>query len=219
MGNILVELISWQSVLVSILGVLMKNLLLAALLTALTLAGPSAGAATAILAGGCFWCMESDFEKLDGVSDVVSGFTGGTHPAPTYNGAHTGHYEAVRITYDPEVIDYQGILDHFWVNHDPFDARGQFCDKGHEYLAAIFVANDEERALAEKSRQKVVEMFPSMTVVTPILPQATFYPIKGDEEYHQDYYKKSPLRYKYYRFGCGRDSRLEDIWGDKASRL
>jgi methionine-S-sulfoxide reductase len=118
----------------------MKNFLLAALLTALTLAGPSARAATAILAGGCFWCMEADFEKLEGVSDVVSGFTGGTHPDPSYNGAHTGHYEAVRITYDPEVIDYQGILDHFWVNHDPFDARGQFCDKGHEYLAAIFVA-------------------------------------------------------------------------------
>ena len=196
----------------------MKNFLLAALLTALTLAGPSARAATAILAGGCFWCMEADFEKLEGVSDVVSGFTGGTHPDPTYNGGHTGHYEAVRITYDPEVIDYQGILDHFWVNHDPFDARGQFCDKGHEYLAAIFVADDEERALAEKSRQKVVERFPDMTVVTPILPQATFYPIKGDEMYHQDYYKKSPLRYKYYRFGCGRDSRLEEIWGDRASR-
>ena len=196
----------------------MKNLLLAALLTALMLAGPPARAATAILAGGCFWCMEADFEKLEGVRDVVSGFTGGTHPDPTYNGAHTGHYEAVKITYDPEVIDYQGILDHFWVNHDPFDPRGQFCDKGHEYLAAIFVGNDEERALAEKSRQKVVEMFPGMTVVTPILPQATFYPIKGDEEYHQDYYKKSPLRYKYYRFGCGRDSRLEEIWGDKVSR-
>ena len=196
----------------------MKNLLLTALLTALMFAGPSARAATAILAGGCFWCMEADFEKLEGVSDVVSGFTGGTHPDPTYNGPHTGHYEAVKITYDSEIIDYQGILDHFWVNHDPFDARGQFCDKGHEYLAAIFVADDEERALAEKSRQKVVEMFPDMTVVTPILPLATFYPIKGDEEYHQDYYKKSPLRYKYYRFGCGRDSRLEDIWGDKASR-
>ncbi len=194
----------------------MRNLLLASLLSMVTLAGPTAQAATAILAGGCFWCMESDFEKLEGVSDVVSGFTGGTHPDPTYRGAHTGHYEAVEITYDPAIVDFQGILDHFWVNHDPFDARGQFCDKGHSYLAAIFVGNDEERALAEKSRQKVVEMFPDMTVVTPVLPQATFYPIKGDESYHQDYYKKSPLRYKYYRFGCGRDRRLADIWGDKA---
>ncbi|MDH3859683.1 MAG: peptide-methionine (S)-S-oxide reductase MsrA, partial [Gammaproteobacteria bacterium] len=151
-------------------------------------------AARAVLAGGCFWCMESDFEKLNGVTDVISGFTGGTHPDPTYRGAHTGHYEAVEITYDPEIIDYQGILDHFWVNHDPFDARGQFCDKGPSYLAAIFVANDEERMLAEKSKQKVIEMFPGQAVVTPILPQATFFPIKGDEEYHQDYYKKSPIR-------------------------
>jgi len=176
-----------------------------------------ASAAKAILAGGCFWCMESDFEKLHGVSDVVSGFTGGTAPDPTYRGDHTGHYEAVEITYDPSVVDYQGILDHFWVNHDPFDARGQFCDKGPSYLAAIFVANDEERALAEKSKQQVIEMFPGQAVVTPILPQATFFPIKGDEEYHQDYYKKSPLRYKYYRFGCRRDNRLTAIWGDKAT--
>ncbi len=175
---------------------------------------PAAQAAKAVLAGGCFWCMEADFEKLDGVTDVVSGFTGGSHPNPTYNGAHTGHYEAVEITYDPAAIDYQGILDHFWVNHDPFDDRGQFCDKGHEYLAAIFVADDEQRRLAEASRQKVVERFAGRTVVTPILPLATFYPIRGDESYHQDFYKKNPLRYKTYRWGCGRDRRLADIWGD-----
>ncbi len=175
---------------------------------------PAAQAAKAVLAGGCFWCMEADFEKLDGVTDVVSGFTGGSHPNPTYNGAHTGHYEAVEITYDPAAIDYQGILDHFWVNHDPFDDRGQFCDKGHEYLAAIFVADDEQHRLAEASRQKVVERFAGRTVVTPILPLATFYPIRGDESYHQDFYKKNPLRYKTYRWGCGRDRRLADIWGD-----
>ena len=195
----------------------MKKLLTPALFVALTVNVVMAQAASAVLAGGCFWCMESDFEKLDGVSDVVSGFSGGTHPDPTYRGAHTGHYEAVRITYDPEVVDYQGLLDHFWVNIDPFDARGQFCDKGHSYLAAIFVANDEERELAEKSKQKVVETFPDKAVVMPILPAATFFPIKGDEEYHQDYYKKSPLRYKYYRFGCGRDRRLEEVWGEKAA--
>jgi peptide-methionine (S)-S-oxide reductase len=195
----------------------MQKLLLAATVAILTIMVQPAFAARAILAGGCFWCMESDFEKLPGVSDVVSGFTGGTHPDPTYRGDHSGHYEAVEITYDPNVVDYQGILDHFWVNHDPFDARGQFCDKGPSYLAAIFVANDEERALAEKSKQQVIEMFPGQTVVTPILPQATFFPIKGDEEYHQDYYKKSPLRYKYYRFGCRRDNRLTAIWGDKAT--
>jgi peptide-methionine (S)-S-oxide reductase len=195
----------------------MQKLLLAATVAILTIMVQPAFAARAILAGGCFWCMESDFEKLPGVSDVVSGFTGGTHPDPTYRGDHSGHYEAVEITYDPNVVDYQGILDHFWVNHDPFDARGQFCDKGPSYLAAIFVANEEERALAEKSKQQVIEMVPGQTVVTPILPQATFFPIKGDEEYHQDYYKKSPLRYKYYRFGCRRDNRLTAIWGDKAT--
>lgn len=195
----------------------MRKLLIPALFAALTVNVMMAQAATAVLAGGCFWCMESDFEKLDGVSDVVSGFSGGTHPDPTYRGAHTGHYEAVRITYDPKVVDYQGILDHFWVNIDPFDARGQFCDKGHSYLAAIFVANDQERELAEKSKQKVVEMFPDKKVVMPILPAATFFPIKGDEEHHQDYYKKSPLRYKYYRYGCGRDQRLKDVWGEKAT--
>ncbi len=195
----------------------MQKLLLAASVAILSLIVQPAFAARAILAGGCFWCMESDFEKLPGVSDVISGFTGGSHPDPTYRGDHTGHYEAVEITYDPDIVDYQGILDHFWVNHDPFDARGQFCDKGPSYLAAIFVANDQERALAEKSKQKVIEMFPEQTVVTPILPQATFFPIKGDEEYHQDYYKKSPLRYKYYRFGCRRDKRLSDIWGDKVT--
>ena len=173
--------------------------------------------ATAILAGGCFWCVEADFEKLDGVIEAVSGFTGGTHPDPTYNGRHDGHYEAVLITYDPEIVDYQGLLDHFWINHDPFDARGQFCDKGHEYLAAIFVGNEEERELAEKSRQAVIDMFPNQTVVTPILDRVTFYPIKGDESYHQDFYKKSPLRYRFYRNGCGRDARLDDIWGDKRS--
>ena len=177
----------------------------------------TASADKAILAGGCFWCMESDFEALDGVSDVVSGFTGGTAPNPTYNGNHDGHYEAVEITYDPAVVDYQGILDHYWVNIDPFDPRGQFCDKGPSYRAAIFVATPEERALAEKSRQRVIEMFPGQNVVTEILPAATFYPIAGDESYHQDYYKKSPIRYKGYRWSCGRDSRLKEIWGERAT--
>jgi peptide-methionine (S)-S-oxide reductase len=174
-------------------------------------------AAQAILAGGCFWCMESDFEALDGVTDVVSGFTGGTLPNPTYNGNHEGHYEAVKITYDPSIVDYQGILDHYWVNIDPFDDRGQFCDKGPSYRAAIFVASPEQRQLAERSRQRVVEEFPDQTVVTPILPATTFYPIKGEESYHQDYYRNNPIRYKAYRWGCGRDARLREIWGDRAT--
>ncbi len=196
----------------------MKKFVISVVMAFATFGAMTAQGATAVLAGGCFWCMEADFEKLEGVTDVVSGFTGGTHPDPTYRGGHDGHYEAVLITYDPEVVDYQGLLDHFWVNHDPFDARGQFCDKGHEYLAAIFVGNDEERALAEKSRQAVVEMFPQQKVITPILERTTFFPIKGNESYHQDYYKKSPLRYKYYRFGCGRDARLAEIWGDKVTQ-
>lgn len=197
----------------------MKKYILSLLLAAGVFHGGSALAAseTAILAGGCFWCVEADFEKLDGVIEAVSGFTGGSHPDPTYNGRHDGHYEAVLITYDPEKVDYQGLLNHFWINHDPFDARGQFCDKGHEYLAAIFVGNEQERTLAEKSRKTVIDMFPNQTVVTPILDRTTFYPIKGDESYHQDFYKKSPLRYRFYRNGCGRDARLDDIWGDKRS--
>jgi len=176
----------------------------------------SATADKAIFAGGCFWCMEADFEKLEGVTDVVSGFSGGTIKNPSYNSDHTGHYEVVEITYDPNKISYQGLLDHYWVNIDPFDARGQFCDKGHSYLSAIFVANEQERKLAEQSRQKVVKQFPGQKVVTPILNAATFYPIKGSESYHQDYYKRNPIRYKFYRTACGRDRRLQEIWGDKA---
>ena len=192
-----------------------KSRVILALLSVLIV--PTVSADKAILAGGCFWCMESDYESLPGVSDVVSGFTGGTMKNPTYKGNHSGHYEAVEITYDPKVVDYQGILDHFWVNIDPFDDKGQFCDKGHSYLSAVFVASDEERMLAEQSKQQVVKMFPNQVVVTPILDATTFYPISGDESYHQDYYKNSPVRYKYYRWGCGRDKRLQAIWGDRAT--
>jgi len=174
-------------------------------------------AATALFAGGCFWCVEKDFESLDGVSEAVSGFTGGTSTNPTYSGDHAGHYEAVLITYDPDVVSYQQLLDHFWVNHDPFDERGQFCDKGESYLAALFVSNDEERELAEQSRKVVQERFPDKTIVTPILDASTFYPIKGNESYHQDYYKNYSVRYKLYRTACGRDKRLKSIWGDDAT--
>ena len=176
-----------------------------------------ANADKAVLAGGCFWCMESDFEKLPGVTDVISGFTGGEVENPTYRGNHEGHYEAVEVTYDAEQVSYQEILDHYWVNIDPFDARGQFCDKGSSYLSAVFVANEEERTLAEQSKKTVIDEFPNQTVVTPILTASTFYPIKGNESYHQDYYKNSPLRYKAYRWNCGRDQRLKEIWGDRAT--
>ena len=194
----------------------MKSIL-ALLLTVMALSyASSASADKTILAGRCFWCMEADFEKLEGVTDVISGFTGGTLKNPTYSGNHEGHYEAVEITYDPNKVSYEELLEYYWVNIDPFDARGQFCDKGFSYLSAIFVANEKERKLAEQSKRKVMEQFPGKEVVTPILDASTFYPIKGDESYHQDYYKKSPIRYKVYRWNCGRDRRLKEIWGDKA---
>ena len=174
-------------------------------------------AAKATLAGGCFWCMESDFEKLAGVSDVISGFTGGTLKNPTYSGNHQGHYEAVEITYDPDKISYKELLDYYWVNIDPFDDKGQFCDKGHSYLSAIFVADDKERELAEQTKKAVEAQFPDQTVATKILNLSTFYPIQGEESYHQDYYKNYPVRYNYYRWSCGRDKRLKQIWGDKAT--
>jgi len=178
----------------------MKNYKIAFLLL-ITLASyiPVAIADKAVFAGGCFWCMESDFEKLTGVSDVVSGFTGGTAKNPTYRGNHRGHYEAVEVTYDPAKVSYKELLEYYWVNIDPFDARGQFCDKGPSYLSAIFVANDKEKKLAEKSRQNVIKQFPNKKVITPILATSTFYPIKGEESYHQNYYKTNSVRYKYYR--------------------
>ena len=195
----------------------MKNiwtLLIFAVLLSLT---SNAMADKAIFAGGCFWCMESDFEKLPGVTDVVSGFTGGSLKNPTYNGDHSGHYEAVEITYDPAKVSYKELLDHYWVNIDPFDATGQFCDKGSSYLSAIFVVNEAQRRLAQASRKNVADQFPDKKIVTPILAASMFYPITGDESGHQDYYKKNPVRYKVYRWNCGRDQRLKEIWGDKVT--
>lgn len=194
-----------------------SSIVILALAASLLAFASNAMAEKTILAGGCFWCMESDFEKLEGVTDVISGFTGGTMENPTYNGNHEGHYEAVEITYDPSKVTYKQLLDYFWVNIDPFDASGQFCDKGPSYLSAIFVANDEQRTIAEQTKSDVVKMFPNRKVVMPILNASVFYPIKGLESYHQDYYKKSPFRYNAYRWGCGRDQRLEEIWGDKVT--
>lgn len=168
-----------------------------------------------ILAGGCFWCMESDFEKLEGVTDVISGFTGGSIENPTYRGNHDGHFEAVEITYDAKKVSYKELLDYYWVNIDPLDASGQFCDKGPSYLSAIFVANEKEREIAEKSKMEIEKEFPNRRVITPILTASIFYPIKGNESYHQDFYKNSPIRYKAYRWNCGRDKRLKELWGDK----
>ena len=186
------------------------------LLAGLILYVSSAAADKAIFAGGCFWCMESDFEKVPGVTDVISGFTGGTLKNPTYNGNHRGHYESVEVTYDPKQVSYQQLLDYYWVHIDPFDPDGQFCDKGHSYQTAIFVANEKERKLAEASKEKVAAEFPNQKVATKIVDAGTFWPIKGDESYHQDYYRKNPVRYKFYRYSCGRDQRVREIWGDRA---
>jgi len=166
---------------------------------------------TAVFAGGCFWCMESDFEYEKGkVSDVVSGYTGGKTANPTYydvSGGDTGHFEAVQVTYDPALITYAQLLDIFWQNVDPFDANGQFCDKGSHYRAAIFYATDEEKGLAEASLKKVEEKY-GKKVETLILPAGTFYIA---EEKHQDYASKQTLSYKMYRNGCGRDATLKAL--------
>lgn len=174
---------------------------------------PPTMAATAVFAGGCFWCMEAAYQDVDGVGDVVSGFTGGSHPRPTYNGAHTGHYEAVLVNYDETVISYQQLLDLFWLNVDPFDGGGQFCDRGDSYRPALFVATPAERAQAQNSSQHVIQEFPSEAVLVPVLERAEFFAV---EEGHQDYYLKNPVRYKYYRYRCGRDERLQSIWGSRA---
>lgn len=184
-----------------------------ALLLVLALPVSAQEQAKAYFAGGCFWCVEAAYQDLKGVTDAVSGFTGGTLKNPTYKGNHKGHYEAVEVSYDASVISYQQLLDIFWVNIDPFDAKGQFCDKGPSYRSALFVNDAKERELAEESKHKVQQEFPNSKVATVILPANTFYPV---EESHQDYYLKNPIRYKFYRTGCGRDRRLKQIWGERA---
>jgi peptide-methionine (S)-S-oxide reductase len=169
--------------------------------------------ATAMFAGGCFWCMEAAYQGREGVTDVISGFTGGSRPNPTYQGNHEGHFEAIKVTYDPAVVSYQQLLDLYWVNVDPFDNAGQFCDKGSSYRSAIFPASAREATQAEESLAAVAERFAPDKVYTEIRPAGAFWPV---EEYHQDYYLKNPVRYKYYRWNCGRDQRLKQIWGEDA---
>ena len=171
--------------------------------------------ATAIFAGGCFWCMEPPFDELEGVIDTTSGYTGGTVANPTYEqvtAGNTGHYEAVRVTYDTDVIDYARLLEVFWRNIDPLDAGGQFCDRGERYRSAIFYSSPQQKMQAETSK-RALETRHSFTdeIVTPILEASPFYEA---EEYHQNYYEKNPLRYRFYRLTCGRDGRLEELWGE-----
>ncbi len=164
-----------------------------------------------LFAGGCFWCMEPPFDKLDGVISTVSGYSGGHTENPTYkstSSGKTGHYEVIRVEYDPARVSYAQLLAVFWQNIDPFDARGQFCDKGPQYRAAIFFNNGAQKQAAIKSKQAIQGQAQNRPVVTEILSAKKFYPA---EDYHQDYYRKNPLRYKYYRTGCGRDRRLGQI--------
>lgn len=174
--------------------------------------------ATAIFAGGCFWCMEPPYDKLDGVISTTSGYIGGSRKNPTYkevSSGRTGHTEAVRIVYDPAVVDYQTLLDVFWVNIDPLTSDRQFCDRGSQYRAGIFYLSEDQKALAEASKQELVESGRfSAPIVTEITPASAFYEA---EDYHQDYYLKNALRYKYYRYSCGRDQRLEELWGEDAA--
>jgi peptide-methionine (S)-S-oxide reductase len=166
--------------------------------------------AKATFAGGCFWCMEPPFDKLEGVISTTSGYTGGQKENPTYeevSAGGTGHAESVQVVYDPTKVSYEDLLNVFWKNIDPTVKDQQFCDHGNQYRTAIFYYSDEQKQLAEASKEKVAERFDN--VYTEIVPASTFYPA---EEYHQDYYQKNPLRYKFYRTTCGRDSRLEKLW-------
>ncbi len=169
----------------------------------------------AVFAGGCFWCVESDFDKIPGVVSTVSGYTGGKTADPTYRqvtAGGTGHYEAVEITYDPAKVGYEALLTAFWHSVDPTDDGGQFCDRGQSYETAVFVANEKERRLAEASKAAAQKQL-DRPIVTPILPAGPFF---AAENYHQDYYTKNPVRYRYYRFSCGRNRRVRDVWGEHA---
>jgi peptide-methionine (S)-S-oxide reductase len=205
-----------------VLAVLSKSALAATAATAAaaaavatTAAAASASVATAIFAGGCFWCTESDFEKMPGVIAAQSGYTGGPVTNPSYeqvsNGG-TGHTEAVRVTYDPARVSYRELVDAFWRTIDPTVKDRQFCDAGSQYRSAIFWANADEKQHAEASLTELKRTGRFREIHTQLAAASAFYPA---EEYHQDYYKKNPIRYAYYRRGCGRDARLSELWGSR----
>jgi len=180
-------------------------------------AEPPAGARQATFAGGCFWCLESAFDGRPGVLSAVSGYAGGTTEHPTYeevSAGSTGHAESVQVTYDPAVVSYEDLLYVFWRNIDPLEADAQFCDRGSQYRSAIFTADEAQRQAAEASRRELARAGRfDQPIVTQIVPLGAFYPA---EEYHQDFHVKNPLRYKTYRLGCGRDARLDALWGAEA---
>jgi peptide-methionine (S)-S-oxide reductase len=182
-----------------------------------TAADPAAnddGLASAIFAGGCFWCMEPPYDELEGVISTTSGYTGGTVGNPTYeevSAGGTGHAEVVKVVYDPAKIGYAELLNVFWHNIDPLTANAQFCDHGSQYRSAIFFMGGEQERLAKESKEVLATSgWFDQPIVTEIVPASEFYPA---EDYHQDYYEKNPVRYKFYRYACGRDARLEEVWG------
>ncbi|WP_051079949.1 peptide-methionine (S)-S-oxide reductase MsrA [Thioalkalivibrio thiocyanodenitrificans] len=183
----------------------------------LTVAGEARELARATFAGGCFWCMEPPYDRLDGVVETISGFSGGHVANPSYEAVvrgGTGHLEVVQVIYDPAVVSYEALLYVYWRNIDPFQAEGQFCDWGPMYRSAIFVHDEEQRRLARVSLEQVkARNLSDRPIATRILDFEAFYPA---EEYHQGYYRKNPIRYRYYRWNCGRDQRLEDLWGPEA---
>ncbi len=180
---------------------------------------PAGTLASAVFAGGCFWCMEHPFDELDGVVSTTSGYIGGHTPSPTYSqvsAGTTGHAEAVKVVYDPAKVGYGRLLEVFWRNVDPLDGGGQFCDRGDQYRTAIFYETEEQRQLAERSKQELAASGRfDRPIVTPIVAAGEFFPA---EDYHQNYYLVNPIRYKFYRHGCGRDKRLKEVWGDEAPK-
>jgi peptide-methionine (S)-S-oxide reductase len=182
-------------------------------------AAATPGRAVATFAGGCFWCVESDFDKVPGVLETISGYTGGTKANPTYqevSSGGTGHAESVQVIYDPGKVTYENLLEHYWVSVDPTVKDRQFCDTGSQYRTAIFYNDESQRKAAEASKAALEKSKPfKQPIVTQIVAAGPFY---RAEDYHQDYYKKNPVRYQIYRSGCGRDARLKDLWGDRAGR-
>lgn len=189
----------------------MKKILIALGLTTLA-AVAQAATATAVFAGGCFWCTEADFEKLPGVVAAESGYTGGKLPNPTYeavSAGHTGHTEAVRVTYDPAKVSYAQLVEYFWHTIDPTEKDRQFCDVGNQYRTGIYWGSEAERQVAEVSLAALQKSGQFKQVYTEVKQATPFYPA---EDYHQGYYKKNPVRYNYYRFSCGRDAQLKRVW-------
>lgn len=197
------------------LRALVKQMVLGLLIAGIWCLEPATALAEttqATFAGGCFWCMEHPFDDLQGVTATTSGYMGGKVADPSYyqvSSGTTGHAEVIQVEYDSDIVSYETLLDTFWHNVDPLDDQGQFCDKGSQYRSIVFYHDDTQRQLAETSKQSVGKFF-EQPITTEIVPAATFYPA---ENYHQNYYQTHPARYRLYRFGCGRDQRLADLWG------